>query len=99
MLVNGFRYHPVELTGRPIVNRRPLHVVAVSFALLAAARAEDNPLAKAKAGEWIIQKSVISGTMTMGVYMFVSKVDGKKVTIVTQPLKADMKTASGPAQN
>jgi hypothetical protein len=80
------------------VNRRPLVVLALSLAVLAVARADDNPLGKSKLGEWIIQKTVISGTMTVGTYMFVSKIDGKKVTIVTQPLKEDMKTPAGPAQ-
>ena len=41
--------------------RRPLAVLALSFALLAAARADDNPLARAKAGEWLVQKNVVAG--------------------------------------
>jgi hypothetical protein len=80
------------------VNRRTLLAASLALAVLAVARADDPPLSKAKVGEWTLQKQVISGSMTLGVYMYVSKVEGKKVTIVTQPLAADMKTPSAAAQ-
>ncbi len=80
------------------MNRRPLAALAFSLALLAVAHADENPFAKSKVGEWIIQKNVISGTMTTIDYVFVSKVDGKKVTLGRQVLNNDAKTANGPVR-
>jgi hypothetical protein len=80
------------------VNRRPLVALALSLAVVALARADENPLAKAKAGEWVIQKNVVAGMRPFGTFTFIAKVDGKKVTVASQPLAEDMKTATAAAQ-
>src|SRR4051812_30608387 len=57
--------------------------------------ADENPLADAKAGEWTLAMNKISypgGSMTNYTYSYVTKVDGKKITVVTQSLKEDGKT-------
>ncbi len=80
---------------------RRLLVLLALVTCLVAARAEDSPLARSKVGEWVLQKQVITGggaALTLGTYMWVSKVDGRKVTIMTQPLGADLKTPSDAAQ-
>lgn len=81
--------------------RLRLLALLVLLSCVVAARAEDSPLARSKAGEWVLEKRVIAvgkDSVTLGVYMWVSSVDGRKVTIMVQPLGADMKTPSDAAQ-
>jgi hypothetical protein len=66
--------------------------LSVVVAQVAQAQSLPNPLEKAKEGQWIQSKSVAGG-MTTQMYQWVSKVDGKKITLRTQILNADGKTA------
>lgn len=76
--------------------RRLALAPALVLALLASAHAGDpKPMEKAKAGEWVLDKIVASGFTTFQ-YMWIAKVDGRKVTVNVQMLKEDGKTALMP---
>jgi hypothetical protein len=79
--------------------RRPIFAAIVCAALLVVqARADDakNPLEKAKAGQWVLQKitTKYSGMNTTTLsYTWVDRVEGRKVILKTQTLNPDGKTA------
>jgi hypothetical protein len=78
---------------------RKLLLVAL---LVAVARAEDSPLARAKKGEWVLEKYVVTypgGQTTFHNYAWIEKVDGKKVTLKRQPVKEDGKTGLDAARD
>jgi len=66
--------------------RRALLSVALVLGVVVGARAGDRPMDKAKAGEWVLEKNVASG-FTTWTYMWIAKVDGRKVTVMVQLLK------------
>ncbi|MEZ0227847.1 MAG: hypothetical protein ACAI25_04430 [Planctomycetota bacterium] len=65
---------------------------------VARAQSTPNPLEKAKEGQWVLQKTTASG-FTSHIYQWVSKVDGKKITLRTQILNADGKSAMAAAND
>jgi hypothetical protein len=74
------------------VNARRLALPATFLLVAALAQAEDapDPIATAKEGEWVLQKVVSSYggmTMTQLLYMWVSKVEGRKLTLGLQIMK------------
>jgi hypothetical protein len=79
--------------------RRPIYAAIVCAALFVVqARADDakNPLEKAKAGQWVLQKSTMKYggmTNTSLSYLWVDRVEGRKVVLKTQTLNPDGKTA------
>ena len=83
---------------RPLCQVRRVIVSLVLFAALAAAAyaGDPRPLDKAKVGEWVLEKSTASG-FTSWTYMWISKVEGRRVTVMTQLLK-DEKNAIAPGQ-
>jgi hypothetical protein len=75
--------------------RRIAIAAALLFCALGFARGDEEPLADAKVGEWTLMKQKISwpgGSAVSFVYAYVSKVDGRKVSVVTQTLNEDGKT-------
>lgn len=78
--------------------RRLFLALALPLALLTAVHAGDpKPIEKAKVGEWVLEKVVTSG-FTSYEYLWIAKVEGRKVTVHVQMLKDDGKTAMMPAQ-
>jgi hypothetical protein len=74
--------------------RRPIVALAL-LALLAPAFADDAPIADAKVGEWELMKTTSTlpiGTDVKFIYLWVSKVEGKKITVMIQTLREDQKT-------
>jgi hypothetical protein len=71
-------------------------------AVLAFADDLPDPYKNAKAGSWTIEKGVtnVPGKEPRGefTYRWVSKVDGRNVTVSTQAIKDDLKTGIAPAR-
>jgi hypothetical protein len=67
---------------------------------LAMARADDARPAPTvlpvQVGEWVIQKDTNPNAPTAYLYMWVSKIEGKKITVMSQMLHADLETAVMP---
>lgn len=83
------------------MNARRLACLAAVVLAVAVARADDgpDPIATAKEGEWVLQKvdSEYGGMkITQLLYMWVSRIEGRKITLGLQFLKDDKKHGTQP---